>query len=80
MTVKPSPMKAEVKARMVKACRETFQRIAYDLLLDAENHWMAAEEVQDYVAEYVDTPGWWQLTYEHRHECLAEAIPNDQAI
>jgi len=75
-------MTDETKERMVEACRNAWNAIAYDILQLQENNEMSAEDAQDCTADYVDMhiDGWWDLTYEERHECLAVAIPNDVCI
>ena len=73
-------MTEETKNTMVKACELTWLEKGYDILLMQPDHSMSAEDAQDCVADYVDEPGWWDLTYEERHECLAVAIPNDVCI
>jgi len=70
-------MTNETRKKMIAACEETFNRVAWDLLETQPNKSMSAKEAQDCVADYVEEPGWWHLTYEERHECLAEAIPGD---
>ena len=73
-------MDAETKERFVQACRQEWGRICFDILTICPEDMMEAEEVQEVLCDYIEASGWWKLTHEERHECLAEAVPFDQCI
>jgi len=73
-------MSPKLKKRMVQACASAWRNIAMDMLTGQPSHSMSAEDAQEITADYVTASGWFDLTYEERHECLKLAIPRDVCI
>jgi len=79
MTNKTKISEAKREA-FIEACKEAWNMIAFDILQLQDDNEMTAKDAQDCTADYVDIPGWWDLTYEERHEYLAVAIPNNVCL
>lgn len=73
-------MTPEQKERLTEAAEKTFQFLAWDLLQGQPDQSMTAEDARSYIADYVEEPDWFDVTYEERQECLALAIPEDVCI
>lgn len=65
----------------VQIIKDTWHEVAFDMLDAVQRETgkdsMSGEEVREIVADYIQAPGWWNLSREKRAALLLEALPEE---